>query len=124
MTSWLDKQQIRDLFSELLQTVVGESDRGAVLIGSAHVENYMQSLFEGVFPEKLSKDTRRKLLKYTGPLSSFSARIDIAYATRLIPVQLYNALHALREIRNEVAHSPGTFKLQGQEERLAKIYAL
>jgi hypothetical protein len=81
---------------KLLTTLIGESDRGAVLLGGIHVDKYMRGLLEAVMPQDLSQERRKQLLNYPGPLASFSARIDVAYATRLISRPLYDALHALR----------------------------
>ena len=53
----------------------------------------------------LSNRLREKLFTGYGPLSSFSAKIDIAYSLNLITENLKGDLHILREIRNEFAHS-------------------
>jgi hypothetical protein len=42
--------------------------------------------------------------RHRGPLSSFSAKIEIAYSTGLIPMGKRRDLHNLREIRNKFAH--------------------
>ena len=46
-----------------------------------------------------------RLFESTGPLSDFSARIDMAFAMRLIGKNWYGDLHRLRQIRNEFAHT-------------------
>lgn len=122
MTGWLDIPGMAGLFEDLL--TLKESDRGVVLIGAAHVDNHLRHLFEAVLPKDLASDRRRQLLSYPGPLSSFNARVEVAYGTRLIDRRLYDALNALRKIRNEVAHSAAAFQLRGQADRLRQIYAL
>src|SRR5262249_32748525 len=41
----------------------------------------------------------------TGPLATFSARIDMAYLLGLIPDNVRRELHLIRKIRNDFAHS-------------------
>src|SRR5687768_8049155 len=108
-------------FSELLVGLTNESDRGAVLVGMVHVDELLEQLFLATFPLTLSKKARERLLNYPGPLSSFAAKIDVAYALRLIPRPTHDSLHALRRLRNEVAHSSESFQLRGHEERYRAI---
>jgi hypothetical protein len=111
------------LFKDILGGLVHESPRGAVLVGATHADNCLRDLFDATFPARLSQEGRRKLLKYPGPLSTFAARIDIAYASRLITRAVYEALHVLRDIRNDCAHDPATYDLAADEERARRIYA-
>ena len=41
-----------------------------------------------------------------GPLSTFSAYIDIVYALGHIPKELHREFHLIRKIRNHFAHHP------------------
>lgn len=116
--------EIEALFHDLLSNVVEESDRGAVLVGASYVDQHLGKLFEAILPSDLSKNKRTSLLKYPGPLSTFAARVEVAYATRLIERGLYDALHALRDIRNEIAHQPTSFKLRDHKGRVREMYAL
>lgn len=120
----LQHPEIEPLFQELLGTLLNESDRGALLIGAAHVDNYLRLLVGSVFPASLGRRKRSSLLNYPGPLSSFSAKIELAFAFRLIPGTTYQALHSLRQLRNDVAHSPESFDLSGREDHLSRMYAL
>lgn len=116
--------EIKALLHDLLSNVVEESDRGAVLVGASYVEQHLGKLFEAILPSDLSKNKRTSLLKYPGPLSTFAARTEVAYATRLIGRGLYDALHALRDVRNEVAHEPTFFKLSDHKGRVREMYAV
>jgi DNA-binding MltR family transcriptional regulator len=42
---------------------------------------------------------------FNGPLRSFAAKIDVAYAFELIDDELYDDLTIIRDIRNGFAHS-------------------
>lgn len=120
----LDHPEIKDLFWELLTNLVAESDRGAVLIGASHVDRHLGRLFEEIAPSELGKKSRKALLEYPGPLSTFSARVEVAYATRIIGRRLYDSLHALRRVRNDVAHQPSSFNLREQADRIRLMYGL
>lgn len=121
----LSHPEIRDLFRELLMILPSESDRGAVLVGSAFIERHLRSFFDAIVPSALGKKKRESLLDNTsGPLGTFSARVEVAYATRLISRALYDALHVFRRIRNEVAHHPKSFNLRKQAARVRQMYLL
>ncbi|MBL1176840.1 hypothetical protein [Pantanalinema sp. GBBB05] len=120
----LDHPEIRTLFDNLLINLVAESDRGAVLIGTSYVDEHLRKLFEMIIPCDMSKDKRKALLDYPGPLSTLAAKTEVAFATRLIDRTVYDSLHALRRIRNDLAHSSDPFNLRTQEDRIRKIYVL
>lgn len=118
-----DYQEIRELFSQLLNSLLDESGRGAVLISTAHVEDYLSKMIEELLP-KNDRNYTNKLLKYPGHLSSFSSKIELAFAFRLISENLYNSLNALRKIRNDAAHSPDSFSLVDLREKMNNVYNL
>lgn len=102
--------EFSDTFTELFEKLLNESSRGAILIGTSYVEENLEKFILKILPSKQKKDTSR-LLKYPGPLSSFSAKLELSYAFRLIPERTYNALNYLKKIRNDAAHSSNDFKL-------------
>jgi hypothetical protein len=120
----LDNPEIRKLFSELAPVLIAESDRGAVLIGTAHVDERLKELFECLMPAEMSKKVKKSLLSYSGVLGSFGSRIAIAYATRLVNKKLYASLDTLRDVRNDAAHAAEPFNLKTQEQRICKLYDL
>jgi DNA-binding MltR family transcriptional regulator len=54
---------------------------------------------------RLDNKLRKKLFTGYGPLSSFSARIDIAYALGLLSKDIAKEAHIIRGIRNVFAHA-------------------
>jgi hypothetical protein len=122
--SLLVNSEIQQLFSELAPILIGESDRGAVLIGTAHVDEQLKDLLDSLMPAGMPKRLRGDLLRYSGALGSFGSRIDVAYATRLINKKLHDSLSTLRRVRNDAAHFAGPFDLKIQEERISKLYDL
>jgi hypothetical protein len=123
ITSPFELPEAKNLFAELLVSLTAESDRGAILVGAAQVDNCLRDLFSTVFPADLGEKQRYNMLAYSGALSTFSAKLHVAYATRLIPRSTYNAANALRRIRNEAAHFPATFSLSAQTDRIRQIYS-
>lgn len=121
---FLDHPEVKDLFQQLLNKLLAESDRGAVLIGASYVDLHLEKLFKAVAPKALGKKRLDKILEYPGPLSSFAARTQVAFLCRLINENLYQAIESLRNIRNSVAHKPDAFVLADHEEKLQRIYSL
>ena len=56
------------IFGTVINILLTESDRGAVLVGACVVDNFLEKLFEHVFPEHMNSKTRSGLMKYPGPL--------------------------------------------------------
>ena len=102
--------------------LTNESDRGAILIGASKIENYLENLLLAIIPSH-TKAYKSRLFNYPGTLSSFSGKIELLYAFRLIDELLYQSLNALRKIRNEAAHTSNAFSLKESKDLLATIYA-
>ena len=124
MTFPLEHPEAAATFNALLLGLGNESHRGAVLVGQAIVENCLADMLAAAFPPSITKDIRTHFFKYPGPLSSFAAKVHMAHALRLIPPYLAGAMHALRRMRNDVAHSPDSFSLVGLEHRYHEIFEL
>jgi len=85
---------------EFIDTVHSESDRAcAILVGAA-----LESSLEHLLKETLVKATPRQLFEGYGPLSSFSAKIDMSFAIGKISDDERRDIHLLRKIRVEFAH--------------------
>lgn len=122
MTSPFDHPEAAEILESLLVGLTHESPRGAALIGCAKVEDCTEGLLDAVIPREMGKKRRRELFRYPGAFSSFAAKIEIAYSTRLIQRSIYDALHALKALRNKAAHSPNTFSLRGREREYMALY--
>jgi hypothetical protein len=53
----------------------------------------------------LSGEMKKRLFEGYGPLSSFSAKIDLSFALQVIDTQARSDLTVVRKIRNQFAHS-------------------
>jgi hypothetical protein len=109
-----------ELYKNLSERIFAETGRGAILISTSFVDEQLTNLILSVLPSSKSKN----LLNYPGPLSSFSAKIELSYAFRLIDENTYDRLNSLRKIRNDAAHSSSPFDLNEIKSRLDGVYKI
>ena len=88
-------------YGELFEHLDGESERGSVLVVSAALDEALLALLEA----RLLQGRRTKqLLSRSGPVSAFSARIDLCFAVGAVNEGEQRLLHKIRKIRNDCAH--------------------
>jgi DNA-binding MltR family transcriptional regulator len=97
-----------------LSELNGESDRAAVILASAQLDDLLANAIAMKMTEAndiLIADVET-IFRPSGPLGSFSARAEVANLFGIIENQTYEQLFILREMRNACAHSkhPITFK--------------
>ncbi|MCE9550877.1 MAG: hypothetical protein K8R50_07720 [Betaproteobacteria bacterium] len=80
-----------------------QTDRGVAIVGVAWIEEALVAAIQA-FLEK-DKSAWDGLFRKSGPLSSLSAKIDLARLLGMTSNAIYSDLHILREVRNEFAHS-------------------
>ncbi len=104
------KRQSLDLndYQTLVPAYHGESDRSAIVLAGSFAERYLAT-YIGHF---MIDDPEIERLFEAGPLASFDARINIAYAFRLISSEHRDDLRLIKDIRNRFAHSPQLIDLQ------------
>jgi hypothetical protein len=119
-----DHPDVARLFEELFPVLVDESDRGAVLIAAAQVDNQLRMLFEQIAPSDFGKKALERVMEYPGALSSLAAKADTARMSHLISKHVYDSIYYLRKMRNDVAHGPESFRLKDHEDRIRKVYEL
>jgi hypothetical protein len=90
-------------YSDLVTLFHSESDRGAAVLAGSYVENYLATLIKAWME---NTDKADQLFDSSGPLSSFSQRIEIAYAFGIIYLHDYKDLQNIRRVRNYFAHHP------------------
>jgi DNA-binding MltR family transcriptional regulator len=102
----------------LADTLNSESDRGCAIIGAEITSERLESLLRAFFrSDAQSKKQVEPLFKGFGPLSTFSARIQMAYVMCLIPRIIRDRLEMMRKIRNHFAHSPSRATFMDEECR-------
>lgn len=109
---------------EICFTAADESDRGAVLVCAALVDEYLKKLYEQIGSDRMSSRSLSRLLSYPGALGSMAAKADVALLTGLIGSHVHEAIGILRKIRNSVAHSPTDFRLANHDHELRRLYEL
>ena len=81
-----------------------ESDRAKVILSAAMLETALENLLKAqLAPSASSEDS---LLEGAyAPISTFSAKIDLAHRLGLISTKFAKDLHLIRRIRNDFAHN-------------------
>jgi len=102
--------------------MMAERGRGVVLVGIARIDLALERLLKAVMaPTDESDDA---LFRPERSLGSFAAKISLASRLALIDPAVAKALHALRGVRNDFAHSADDTSLAAphHRKRLAPAY--
>ncbi|MCA1777791.1 MAG: hypothetical protein LC676_19950 [Loktanella sp.] len=94
---WPKTQSYVELFSDLEH----ESERGAILLTGAALDDALKDLLK---IRLIQSKSTEELFTGTAPLATFSARIDLSFSAGVISKSEHILLHKLRKIRNECAH--------------------
>lgn len=101
------KDQLRYLMEQMDDwqgELVTQSDRGVALITAAVVDELLRHLILKRMIE-ISESLQASLFdRPQAPLSSFSAKIEIAFALGVIPEEAVAEFHLVRNVRNRFAH--------------------
>jgi hypothetical protein len=81
---FLADPSVKEALHRMIDEFSRESDRGAILIASDIVAAFLGQVITDLSPQAFEKKRVKELLSYPGPLSSFSARADIAYMAGFI----------------------------------------
>jgi hypothetical protein len=102
-----------EIDDELKQEILfAESERGAVLVGTAFIEEGLEHVLRAAFSslcETIDEEYLNNLMLTSSrnpnpPLGSFAVRTKIAYAIGLIDQKFRQGLDELRLLRNSLAH--------------------
>jgi DNA-binding MltR family transcriptional regulator len=94
---------VENILAQLRETE-RTTHHGVVITAAAQIDSLLEKLLLAHMRTLNSKEWK-KLFRGYGPISTFSAKIDLAYAFNLIPKSMSDAAHALRDLRNAMAHS-------------------
>ena len=104
------------------KVVHDESDRGAIILISGMIEEFLVSRINRKLIKLNSKETK-EIYGADAPLGTFSAKIRMAYAMGLITRQVRNMIDVLRSIRNACAHTGIEISFSQKEMRDAiRVY--
>jgi len=90
-------------YNNMVELYHGESDRAAALMAGSVAEAITETLIRGFLRTGTNTD---QLFEMYGPLSTFAARVNLAYALCIINEHLKRDLDYIRKIRNHFAHEP------------------
>ncbi len=108
-------------YEEFLTQFKGESDRAAVILGTAKLDDLLYDLLlKFLLPNPGQSDD---LLDQERPLSSLGAKISICNRLGILDNDFARSLHLIRKIRNEFAHasSTGQLHLSPHRERVRQL---
>nr|HEV2817486.1 hypothetical protein [Allosphingosinicella sp.] len=108
-------------WSDYMDAIRDQSELGRTLITASFLDSQLERIIRSFMVEdRLHKDIFEGP---TSPLGSFSSKINMAHAMGLIDDQEYRTLHAIRAIRNELAHNMkttiGDLRAKGKLDNLA-----
>ena len=88
---------------EIVNHLFYQTDRAAAVVAGCILDDLLKSMLTAFFLQDINLD--EKMFKGMAPLSTFSAKINIAYCTGLINKKQYNNLMLVKKIRDLFAHS-------------------
>jgi hypothetical protein len=108
----VDRKRLEEVSEELHD----ESDRAAIILGAAWLDEGLRSLLQAyLLPGSAKEDS--DLFGPNGALGTFSARISLAQRLGLISEDFKVALEVVRKLRNKFAHQVETPQLTEQSLR-------
>ena len=107
----VDKIHSAEQITAFLDELKTQTDRGIAVITAAVLDELLQMLLIARFIKLGSQHKEALFDKIGAPLSSFSAKIELAFALGVISNEARLALHLVRDVRNKFAHriEPLTF---------------
>lgn len=112
-------------FPKFNESISKETDRGAAIVCAALIEDGLRESLLARFVQRADKEDEL-LNGSNAPLSSFSAKIDIAYRVGLIGMEIRSSLHLIRKVRNEFAHNSGdiSFESESIHDRIRELFRI
>jgi Domain of unknown function (DUF4145) len=104
-----------DQVTAFLEELKTQSDRGVAVVAAAMLEELLELVICARLIEISSNRKEALFDKMNAPLSSLSAKIEMAFALGIISESARVAMHLVREVRNKFAHrlAPLTFDHPG-----------
>ena len=125
IVSFISQEMSMSLQREINKTIEYvqglNDDRLLVLVGALVVENAVDKLIASVFPGYKSLHSQRDF--------TFSMRIEIVKALKIIPSKILNSAHFVRKLRNDFVHDLSldsfdkldTSSIQSMQDRLLEF---
>ncbi|RED31830.1 mannitol repressor [Rhodopseudomonas thermotolerans] len=100
----LSEADWKSLDQEITEQLKLKNDRGVAITFASMLEDRLRWLIETQFIENLSEKRKASLFKGQGPLSTFSAKTEVAFALGLVKPEVRDQLIIIAQIRNKFAH--------------------
>src|SRR5262245_23804710 len=109
---------------EAIEEMEAIGDRAAAIVIASLVESRLTSALQAAMVDVPS--IKNDFFRASGPLGSFSAKIDFALLTGLLTQDAHKDLHTMRKTRNRFAHDlkPTQFDTNEQIRQLARNFIL
>jgi DNA-binding MltR family transcriptional regulator len=101
----LTPEDWKSLDQEISEQLSQKDDRGTAIICASMVEDRLRWLLETQFIVGLSETRRDRIFTGYGPLASFAAKTEVAFALGLVKEELREQLQLIGQIRNKFAHN-------------------
>jgi hypothetical protein len=110
-------------FGKVATSLLAQSDLSVVVVGASILDACLERLLAARMPQLSSANYAT--IFGDGPLGTFSAKIELAFALNLIGMRAFRELTLIRRIRNEAAHSVGednwSFAAAGTADRCREL---
>jgi DNA-binding MltR family transcriptional regulator len=106
-------EQFRDII-ENIRATGRRTHSGVVMVSVSIIEEKLALALKAMMIS-LSNDRYKKLFENYGPLNTFAAKIDMAHALGIIPLDMYEELHKIKKLRNKFAHSTDILNFESEE---------
>lgn len=103
------------LMLELTNEFQDESERAAAVLAAAYLDHLLGELLTATMTAEPEEVEELLFQKGSGPLGTFSARIDTAYCLGLLSRDERRDLHLIRKIRNNFAHELTGMSFEGTQ---------
>lgn len=109
--TFINDEELELYFKKEFILIVNESERGAVLLGLAFIEDSLKANLEKMIPKDYinDKDCKGKL---KADEFSIDNNLKKSLLLRIIPLHLYKSIMKIKDIRNKLAHKINDFKLK------------
>lgn len=81
------------------------ADASYVIVSASIIEDWLTMAIKSKLRPGMSLNFEARIFRNYGPLSTFSSRIDIAYAMEIISDEMFDDLRAIKDVRNAFAHA-------------------
>ncbi len=102
-------------FGKLITESTAESDRAAVILLAAELDELLRKIIEKRLVPHNKKVSDHDILSSSGALGSFAARIDMGYRLGVLDSLVAYDLNLIRRIRNLFAHKTHGLHFESKE---------